>query len=89
MKTTSTEINVERNASHPWSGKPGFDLLMIKSASAAELHRAVKQGEARYWHTWICGEQDGAPAAVMYKPCGARSQWVDDPDDPHPGITPG
>lgn len=72
-------ISVSRDDRHPWTGEKGWDRLEIMTNGIDELEACVDAAEAKFWHPWVIGKLDGTPAAVMYKPSGARSEWTDTP----------
>lgn len=72
-------IHVSRDFGHPSTGEKGWDLLKILTDTIVELEACVDAAEAKFWQPWMIGKLDGAPAAVMYKPSGARSKWTDRP----------
>lgn len=86
---TTLKVQVQRNAGHPWDQKrAGFDLQHIEADSQAEFDAAVESAVRKYWHPWLLGLVEGTarPGGVLYKPCGADSEWEDSPSRPHPGI---
>lgn len=67
-------MDVQRDKAHPWSGAPGWDLLVIQAESvtrAVELSYAARR---KMWHLFF---QDG-PEVIMYKPSGAMEDWADE-----------
>lgn len=84
---STLSVTVQRNAGHPWDGRPGFDVLHISADTQSELDNAVKKAELKFWQPWLIGihETTRKPGGAMYKPCGASAPWRDSGDDPHPG----
>ncbi|WP_224962591.1 hypothetical protein [Geomonas subterranea] len=72
-------VTVTRGSSHPWTGEKGWDRMEILTDGIDELEAYVDVAEAKFWRPWLIGKLDGTPAAVMYKPSGARSAWTDPP----------
>lgn len=83
----ATQTTVQRNAGHPWDGRPGFDLLWLEADTQEEMDAMVKRAEKKFWQPWLIGltEATGKPGGAMYKPCDANSPWEDGPKNPHPG----
>lgn len=83
----TVKISVTRNAKHPQTQKPGFDLLHIFTDTQDELDFAIDSAEKKFWQVWISGfkQKSNQGGAVMYKPCDFQSEWQDSPDNPHPG----
>lgn len=67
------KLHVDRNAGHPWDGRPGFDRMEIDADAQGELDDAIVRAEAKHWQIWISAHRDraGKPTAVFYKPCRA------------------
>ena len=72
-------VTVSRGDVHPSTGEEGWDRLKISTEGIDELEACVDAAEAKFWRPWLIGKLDGTPAAVMYKPSGARSAWTDTP----------
>ncbi len=53
--------------------------MEILTEGIDELEACVDVAEAKFWRPWLIGKLEGTPAAVMYKPSGARSAWTDTP----------
>lgn len=75
---SGTTYTVYRDVGHPWSGEPGWDVLLIQSESDLLLASCEKRG----WQPWCFGESiRGSTRAVFIKPHrlgGAQAQhWVD------------
>lgn len=66
-------IEVTRDTTHPWSGAPGWDRMVIKTESVV---RAVELSYAGRRKMWRLFWQDG-PNVIMYKPAGAAEDWND------------
>ena len=83
----AVQIEVCRNAGHPWDGRNGFDLMWIRGTGDAELQSVVTAAERKFWQQWLVGTCDatGNPAGLLYKPCAIRQAWHDTPERPHPG----
>ena len=75
------EQHVTRNAGHPWSGKPGWDLLEVRADNSSEITAFVAAAKHKFWEPWIIGVdgKSGKPCGVLYKPCGASRPWDDVP----------
>ena len=85
---------VKRDAQHPMTQLPGFDLMEIKTHSAEDLEAALDEAEGKFWQVWVSGfkASSGIGGALLYKPCDIAEPWTDTPDQPHPGCirqTPG
>lgn len=66
-------VEVVRDAAHPWSGAPGWDLMTISARSTAGLGTLIKAGEDKFWRLfWRAGAE-----AIMYKPSGATAAWTE------------
>lgn len=77
--TDKPQVQVVRNAGHPWDGAPGWDLMDIQAETPAALAAAIAAAQSKYWQVWIDGVQEstGKPGAVLYKPHGATAPWKD------------
>lgn len=73
------QVTVKRDDCHPSTGEEGWDLMEIRTGGIDELEACIDVAEAKFWRPWVIGKLDGTPAAVMYKPSGARSAWTDQP----------
>ncbi|MCZ8254544.1 MAG: hypothetical protein O9327_02530 [Polaromonas sp.] len=84
------QTQLQRNAGHPWDGRPGFDLLHVQADTAAELTQYIHRAQAKHWSAWIVGLASDAetPGGLLYKPSGANSAWSDTPEGRHPGGIP-
>ena len=77
--TGPTTYTVYRNVAHPWSGEPGWDIMLIQS----DRDGFAKTCEKRGWQVWCLGESEcGSPRAVLMKPHGlavgnGASSWAD------------
>lgn len=77
--SSGTTYTIYRNVDHPWTGEPGWDVLMIQS----ESETLVVDCEQRGWQPWCFGESvRGSTRAVFIKPhrlgAGHKAQhWVD------------
>lgn len=82
----AAEFRVERNAGHPWDGRPGFDLMFVDADTPEELEALARDARRRFWEPWLLGRHDatGRPGGVLYKPSGIRAPWADSPDSPYP-----
>jgi hypothetical protein len=82
------KTKVQRDAGHPWDGRPGFDLLHLLADTKMEMDAAVETAKTKFWQCWLIGTcETGSPGGLMYKPCGASAPWHDSLDHPHPGNT--
>ena len=70
-------ITVHRDAGHPWSGAPGWDLLQLEAACIDTLDVKISEAEGKRWRVWT--RDQARAAALMYKPTGATATWEDDP----------
>lgn len=68
-------INVLRGAGHPWNDKGDWDRLVLEAPDKSALALLIEKAKARFWQIWI--EDDATAAAVLYKPSGAREEWID------------
>lgn len=68
-------IKVLRSAGHPWDNTGAWDRLLLDAPDKATLSDLIARAKARFWRVWI--EDDNRPAAVLYKPSGARTTWID------------
>lgn len=76
----AVSINVHQNEGHPGDSRPGFDLMYLTSTSEDALKQTIEHAKKKFWHVWLVGENEGSglPGAVLYKPSGAREEWVDE-----------
>lgn len=70
-----------RNAGHPWTAQPGWDLLIVETGTEDRRDRYVEAAATKFWQLWLRGTNviNGRPRAVLYKPSGAAERWADDP----------
>lgn len=82
-----TNVEVVRNAGHPWDNRQGFDHLYVTADTAAEMDALVEAAKRKFWEPWLIGVSDdtGLPGGLMFKPSGLMEPWFDSPDSPHPG----
>lgn len=77
----SVEHRVSRQYGHPAQPEycPDWDLLEVRADTDDEMDRYLKAAAEKFWDVWIRGhaEPDGRPAAVLYKPHGAKAPWTD------------
>ena len=75
------EQTIHRNIGHPWDNHPGWDVMFLAADADAELDEYIVRAAVKFWAVWIRGRRDdtGKPAAVLYKPSGAKKSWEDNP----------
>ena len=85
------QVDVRRDAGHPWDERKGFDLMVIDTDTERERDEVVELAKSKFWQPWIVGFDTGTskPSAVFYKPSGLNAPWEDGPDNPHPGCVDG
>lgn len=83
----ATKFITQRDAGHPWDGRPGFDILHLEADTQEEMDALVKCAKEKFWLPWLIGfcDKTGLPGGAMYKPCDANQPWEDSPEKPHPG----
>ena len=88
LKTLTT--SVLRNVQHPWTGEPGWDILLMQSLELAAMDDALAKAEGNGWHIWSSSVEISNETgsrylrAVLYKPQRAHIEW----QDPNPWPTP-
>ncbi len=64
---SNVTYNVIRDTGHPWSGEPGWDILMIQSVGDAG--KLIAECERRGWQCWSTGESlRGTWRGIFFKP---------------------
>lgn len=66
-------INITRDASHPWSGEPGWDRMVIQAETNARVPELIAAGQRKHWRLFFCSGKE----VLMYKPAGATDDWSD------------
>ena len=72
----SAKCHITRDFGHPWTRKPGWDLLEAKEETQADLDKFISDAEQKFWQIW---SRDDTGQVAMYKPSGAKAAWVDNP----------
>ena len=52
---------------HPGTIEPGYEGMHVGSTNTTDLNIMVETLAKDGWETWIKGEQDGKPAAYLYR----------------------
>lgn len=84
---------ITRKAGHPWDGKsrPNFDFMEFVTDSQEKIDSFVLEAKKKFWQIWAgggeCTDDNNQKcfAVFMYKPSGIKTNWTDDPKNPHPG----